>query len=208
MEILTAAERGSDLVKQILTFSRQSREEQRPVRVKPLIKEALKLLRSSLPTTIEIHQYLESGESVLADPTHIHQIVMNLCTNAAHAMEEDGGILEVSLSQCHSDEEQCRHADSFKIRSLSEAIGWADSGTGMPSDIVKQIFDPFFTTKEIGRGTGLGLSVVHGIVKNCGGEITVKSQPGSGSVFTVYLPVLEQQWEEEVKNNETPLIGE
>ena len=194
-EILTAAERASELVRQILTFSRQSRGEMRAVRVKPLIKEALRLLRSSLPTTIEIHQYLESDESVFAQPTQIHQIVMNLCTNAAHAMEENGGILEVNLVELHTDTQPNGVPKNLTPGPYLK-LSVSDSGEGMKPGILNHVFDPYFTTKEAGKGTGLGLSVVHGIVKNCGGEITVNTELGIGSAFHVFLPILGQQKEE------------
>jgi CheY-like chemotaxis protein len=163
-------------------------------------------MRSSLPLTIEIHEYLESDEHVLADATQIHQIVMNLCTNAAHAMENGGGILEVALTEYHLGEDHNELPPDLKSGPYV-ILSVGDSGDGMSPEILKQIFNPYFTTKETGQGTGLGLSVVHGIVKKCGGEITVKSEPGTGSVFNVYLPVLGQPPQIEVEIYETPQKG-
>ncbi len=191
-EILKATGRASDLIRQILTFSRQSRQELHPIRVKLLVKEALKLLRASLPATIEILQYLEGDEKVLADSTQVHQIVMNLCTNAAQAMEEKGGILEINLTKCEKNEGEGElPSDLGPGPYLKLSVG--DTGPGMGPEILKKVFEPFFTTRETGRGTGLGLSVVHGIVKSIGGEITVRSELGTGTVFNVYLPIFTEK---------------
>ena len=198
-EVLKAGSRASDLVKQILAFSRQDEQELLPVRVKLIAKEALKLLRASLPSTIEIRQNLQSDGLVLADPTHIHQILMNLCTNAGHAMREKGGILEVSLTNgewgmgnsCfESDQEQHAVAHLGLRPGPYVKLTVSDSGHGMAPEELERIFDPFFTTKGIGEGTGLGLAVVHGIVKNHGGKIRVYSEPGKGAAFHVYFPVI------------------
>jgi len=186
-EVLKGCIRAKDLVEQILTFSRQADKEYKPLKVNLIVKEILKLSRSTLPTTIEIQQKVSQKTGlVLADPTQIHQIVMNLVTNAFHAMEEDGGILTVELH-----EEECL-PDSLPTLELSP--GWyicltvKDTGTGMTPETMTTIFDPYFTTKEKGKGTGLGLAVVHGIVKNYKGDIMVESEPGKGTTFKVYLP--------------------
>ncbi|MDJ0783733.1 MAG: response regulator [Desulfosarcinaceae bacterium] len=185
--ILKAGERARDLVGQILTFSRQGEQIQAPVQVHLILKEALKLLRSSLPATIEIRQKISDAGSTMADPTQIHQVIMNLCTNAYHAMEVEGGILNVQLTRTELD-------DSARLNSLSLAAGTylkltvSDTGSGMPQEVIDRIFDPYFTTKEKGKGTGLGLAVVHGIVKSHQGAIQVTSAPGEGSTFKIYLP--------------------
>ena len=183
-EIFKAGTRAKDLVKQILTFSRQDEQELKPIQVKPIVKEALKLLRASLPTTIDIRQDVQSDSIVLANPTHIHQILMNLCTNAGHAMQEKGGILEVSLEDIELD---ARYAELLPGTYLKLTV--SDTGIGMDASTIKRIFDPYYTTKEKGKGTGMGLAMVHGIVKSCGGKINVYSEPGNGSTFHVYLPV-------------------
>jgi two-component system cell cycle sensor histidine kinase/response regulator CckA len=187
-EVLKAGLRARDLVQQILTFSRQSSQERKPVEIGPIVKETLKLLRASLPSTVEIRQHVESNADVIeTDPTQIHQVLMNLCTNAAHAMRESGGILEVSLNKVDMEEPTTTpypdlHAGPYVRLSVS------DTGHGIPPQLLKRIFDPYFTTKPVGEGTGLGLAVVHGIVKSHGGEITVSSKPGKGTTFHVYLP--------------------
>ena len=188
-EVLNAGMRARELVRQILTFSRQADQELQPVQVKLIAKEVLKMLRASLPATIEIRQDIRSDRTVLADPTQIHQILMNLCTNASHAMQEKGGILTVSLTDEELGEEFAeRHRDVAPGSFIRLKV--SDTGHGMPSDILENIFDPFFTTKKREEGTGLGLSVVHGIVKGHGGFVTVSSKIGRGSTFEVYLPVI------------------
>jgi len=187
-QIYTGALRASELVKQILTFSRQESGELKLMKMQPIIKEALKLIRSTIPTTIEIKQNISPACGVIkADPTQIHQIVMNLCTNAYHAMEETGSELKVSLKEVE--------LGALDLINSEMAIGVyaclavADKGKGMDKNLTNQIFDPFFTTKEKGKGTGMGLSVVHGIVTSMNGAIQVYSEPGKGTVFNVYLPV-------------------
>ncbi len=189
-EVLAAGNRAKDLVKQILAFSRQADRELKPVRVDLIIKEALKLLRASLPSTIDIDLKLDSQSATLADPTQIHQVLMNLCTNAHHAMIDGGGVLTVSLSDILIDSaSESRKIDLNTGGYLCLQV--SDTGTGMPEDVKARIFDPFFTTKERDKGTGMGLSVVHGIVKSHGGAITVNSKPGKGTSFTVYLPIVQ-----------------
>ncbi|MCG8549908.1 MAG: response regulator [Desulfobacterales bacterium] len=188
-EILKAAQRAGDLVKQILTFSRMGDSEKLPVRMDLIINEVLKLLRSTLPSNIEIINLVnKTQETVLADPTQVHQIMMNLCTNAFHAMEETGGTLQVSLAQVSR--EAINAEDLTPLKDCSHLkLMVKDTGTGIPPDLMESIFDPYFTTKGIGEGTGLGLSVVQGIVKDCGGEIVVESTRGKGSCFTLYFPI-------------------
>lgn len=187
-EILRAGTRARDLVQQILAFSRQDRRELKLLQVGPLVKETLKLLRSSLPATIDVRQQIEEELcSVLADATQIHQILMNLCTNAAQAMEEKGGVLKVKLGPVELAADDLKlHPGLRPGRYLLLSV--QDTGAGMSPEIVKKIFDPYFTTKDKGQGTGLGLAVVHGIVKSYGGAINVYSEPGQGATFNIYLP--------------------
>jgi PAS domain S-box-containing protein len=191
-EAYRAATRARDLVKQILTFSRQDTEKQSPVEVHVIVKEALKLLRSTIPSTIEIKQHIETNCGyVLANPTQIHQVLMNLCTNAYHAMREKGGVLGVSVTPL-----EVSASDLIKNIHLKPGpyllLEVSDTGHGMDSRTMARIFEPYFTTKAKGEGTGMGLSVVHGIVKSHGGDITVYSEPGRGATFHVYLPVIER----------------
>jgi len=185
-----ASRRAKDLVTQILNFSRQSSQEKRPLKISTIVKESLKLLRSSLPTTIEIKQNIaEEDMTIMADLTQVSQVLVNLCTNAAHAMRETGGTLDISLSQISLDEDETvRHQNLAPGQYALLSV--MDTGQGIAEDVVERIFDPFFTTKQVDEGTGMGLSVVHGIVKNHGGAITVFSKPGKGAVFHVLLPLI------------------
>ncbi|BBO68680.1 hypothetical protein DSCA_26100 [Desulfosarcina alkanivorans] len=187
-QILKAGLRARDLVAQILTFSRKDERDLRPLQVAPLVKEALRLLRSLMPATIDIKQQISPGiDPVMADPTQIHQIVMNLSTNAGHAMDSDGGCLTVSVSQVRlSDRDIRMHPGLHPGEYLKLSV--QDTGRGIPPEIMQKIYDPYFTTKEKGKGTGLGLSVVHGIVKSYGGAIYAYSEPGTGTTFNVYIP--------------------
>ena len=203
-EILNAGLRSKELVKQILTFSRQSDENLRPIKLQPIIKEVMKLIRSSIPTTIEIQQDVEPDcSAVVADPTQIHQIIMNLATNAYHAMEDSGGKLSVGLKQIRLE---------FNPSFLPELVPGeyallcvSDTGIGIKKDIMDRIFNPYFTTKETGKGTGLGLSVVLGIVRTCKGDIRVYSEPGKGTTIKVYLPVINVIPNEASSTREEPL---
>jgi len=190
--VMSAAYRAKELVRQILAFSRQSNEERKPINVAHIIKEVLKFLRASLPSTIDIRGHIETAPgTVFADPTQIHQIIMNLCTNAHHAMRENGGILEVNLRAVHVDEERASSNTELKEGSYVQ-LTVSDTGHGMDEQIMARIFDPYFTTKEKGVGTGLGLAVVHGIVTKYGGCIEVESTPGKGSKFDLYFPVIQE----------------
>ncbi|OPY77928.1 MAG: Blue-light-activated protein [Syntrophorhabdus sp. PtaU1.Bin153] len=192
--VLKAGMRGKDLVRQILTFSRHSEKELKPVRLSSIIQEPLKLLRASLPSTIHIKQEITSDSFALADVTQIHQVLMNLSTNAAHSMREKGGTLGIHLSDfSFSAALDAPHQDMIPGSYVKLSV--ADTGCGMSREVLKRIFDPFFTTKETGEGTGLGLSVVHGIVKGHKGAVTVESEAGKGSVFTIYFPRTEQNSE-------------
>jgi PAS domain S-box-containing protein len=189
-EVLIASNRATDLVKQILTFSRQANQEQKPVQAKLIVKEVLKLLRASIPSTIAIEQNIQSNALLMGDATQIHQVVMNLCTNASHSMRDKGGVLTVNISDAELDSEFIStHSDLSPGSYIMLTI--TDTGHGMPPEILEKIFDPFFTTKEKGEGTGMGLSVVHGIVHSHGGTIYAYSEPGKGSTFKVFFPAIE-----------------
>jgi len=188
-QIRRASHRARDLVQQILTISRRQQQEKKPVQVSLIIKEALKLLRSSIPSTIVMEEQIISEASVLADPTQIHQLIMNLCTNAYQAMEMRGGTLSVSLEELHIGSSESLFSDHVLAPGRYVRLKISDTGPGIDDTIRDRIFEPYFTTKEVGRGTGLGLAVVLGIVKSHQGRISVDSEPGEGTTFTVYLPV-------------------
>lgn len=191
--IFQAAERAGELVKQILSFSRQHNQEMICITIQPIIKEALKLLRSSLPTTIEIQQQIDmTCGAIHADPTQIHQLLMNLCINGAHAMAEKGGVLGVTLSCRELCNEDCQSRLELTPGSYLK-LEISDSGCGMGPDILERIFEPYFTTKEKGKGTGMGLAVVHGIVRAHKGHISVDSKPGQGTTFTIFFPMAEEK---------------
>ena len=192
-EVMKAGRRARDLVKQILAFSRKGEQERIPVQISLIVKEALKLLRSSLPTTVEIRQNIESDTGIVeADPTQIHQILMNLCTNAGHAMREEGGVLEVGIRNVEvgSWDSELGYLDMTPGPYLLLTV--SDTGEGMTPEMLERIFDPYFTTKEKGVGTGLGLAVIHGIVKSHGGTIRAYSEPGKGTTFHAYLPRIKE----------------
>ncbi len=205
-EILNAGNRAKDLVKQILAFSRQADPEMKPVYVKLIVKEAIKLIRASLPTTIEIRQNLDSESAVLADPTQIHQVLMNLCTNADHAMRDKGGILSLSLTDVQLDAGFSGHNPGVKPGPYI-CLTVSDTGPGMTPEVLDRLFEPFFTTKERDMGTGMGLAVVHGIVTNHGGTVTVESKSGKGSTFKVYLPRIQKEADTPVESGETIPTG-
>jgi PAS domain S-box-containing protein len=187
-EILKAAKRAQDLVQQILTFSRQRENRRQVVPLKAIIEEAMKFLRASLPVNIKIEMHLADGApAVLADPTQIYQVTMNLATNALHAMEGQPGRLTVSLDSFQPDAEFIRTHPQFRCSSYARMMV-ADTGQGMDAKTLERIFEPFFTTKAVGKGTGLGLAVVHGVVQSHHGIITVESQPGQGTTFSLYFP--------------------
>ena len=188
-KVYTAGKRAVELVKQILTFSRQSDQTIQPVQVGLLIEEVLKLMKASLPATIEIRGSIRPGVTILADPTRLHQVLMNLCTNAWHAMTAGGGILEVSLEPTTIAPHPLRPEAGLQPGPYMK-LQVKDTGAGIPQEIIDRIFDPFFTTKVPGEGTGLGLSVVHGIIKDLGGEIHVTSKVGVGSVFEILIPMV------------------
>ena len=189
-KVMEAALRARDLVQQILVFSRRREYEKRPLGIVPLVKESLKLLRSSLPSTIEIRQALTvpfAEDSVLVDPTQIHQILMNLCTNASYAMRETGGILEIKYFSVDFESDDPTMPPELNPGSYV-VLMVSDTGHGISPEVMDRIFEPYFTTKKQEEGTGLGLAVVHGIVKEHGGAIAVSSVPGKGSTFRIFFP--------------------
>lgn len=189
-EVLKSANRAKDLVQQILSFSRQSKETLTPLKLQPVLDNVCKLLRATLPATIQIKRHVSRKcGMVRADPTQIHQVLMNLCTNAYHAMRKDGGLLQVTLAEVEAI--PANPAVSTPIISGPHAkIAVSDTGCGIKRDILGRIFDTYFTTKAVGEGTGLGLAMVYSIVKKHGAEIRVLSEPGKGSVFDIYLPIV------------------
>jgi signal transduction histidine kinase len=188
--IQQATRRASDLVNQILTFSRQNKPDREPVKLHHVVIEALKLLRASVPSTIRIQTELARTPTVLANPTAIHQVIMNLGTNAWHAMRDTPGMLMVEMQVIEADEDFVRaHSRLHTGRYVRLTV--SDTGHGMDAATLDRIFDPFFTTKAVGEGTGLGLAVVLGIVQSHDGAVTVYSQPGQGTTFHLYFPVFE-----------------
>ena len=189
-EIQNAAERAAELVRQILVISRKRSKEYEPVQVQAAVEEAMRILRGTLPSTIEIDQRIdEDCGTVMADVTEMHQIVLNLCTNAYHAMRDQGGTLTIELKRVRRDEdEREKHPDLQPVEYARLVV--ADTGCGMEPETMSRIFEPYFTTKDTGEGTGLGLATVHGIVHDYGGVITVDSQPGRGTSFAILLPLV------------------
>jgi len=188
--VLKASHRAKDLVRRILTFSSRSDSQPAAIKIVPIVQEVLKLIRASLPATIEIRETIAyEGYEIFADPTQIHQVLMNLCTNAGHAMQEKGGVLEVQISDINRD--LALIDENNGAFSLYMRLTVKDSGHGMTDEVKERIFDPFFTTKSVGEGTGLGLSVVHGIVAGLDGEISVESELGQGTSFHLFLPLLQ-----------------
>jgi CheY-like chemotaxis protein len=188
--VLAASKRARDLVQQILTFSRKTEQERKPIKLAPLIEEALRLLRASLPATIDICQDLVADTgTVLADPTQMQQVLLNLCANAACAMRETGGLLYVGLEAVEGDAAlTARHPELQPGPYLRLTV--RDTGCGIGPEVLERIFEPFFTTKQVGAGTGMGLAVVHGIIVSHSGTITVQSTPGNGTTCAIYLPRL------------------
>jgi PAS domain S-box-containing protein len=192
-EIRTASLRARDVVKQLLSFSRKTDHDQTPVNLLPIVKDALKFLRSSIPTSIEIHENIakDIDDTIFADSTQINQVMINLCTNAAHAMEHTGGVITIDVENIYSDQfSAADYTDLPPGRYVKLMV--SDTGTGIDPEIVDRIFDPYFTTKELGKGTGIGLSVVHGIVKSHSGAISVDSKFGKGTTFSILFPLAEE----------------
>ena len=196
-QVLKSGERAKNLTSQILAFSRQDQQERGPIEAGGIVKEAMKLLRSLLPTTIEIRQEIEAGPSVvLSNAIQIHQVLMNLCTNAAHAMRDKGGVLEVRLDHIKIPSREHPMVVDLQPGSYIKLMV-KDTGHGIDPGIIDRIFDPFFTTKKVDEGTGLGLSVAYGIAKSHGGTIHVQSTLGKGSTFSAYFPQIEEETEKE-----------
>ena len=190
-EVYKVCLRGRDLVRQMLAFSRRNEQERYPVKIGQTVKESLKLLRSTIPTTIDIRQNISTeSDLVRADATQIDQVILNLCVNAAYAMSDKGGTLEIGLEGIELGEKGAtRYHELEPGRYVRLRV--RDTGHGIKPEVMERIFDPYFTTKGVGEGTGMGLSLVHGIVKSHGGAVTVDSTPGKGATFDVFLPVVE-----------------
>ncbi len=202
-EIYNSSLRARDLTRQILTFARQTDEKVNPLNIDLVAKEVLKFIRSSIPSTIQIRHNISCSSQVLADPTQVYQIFLNLMTNAAQAMEKDGGELSLDLTDEIITEplETIEPGEYVKIKI-------SDTGTGIPKENLPSIFDPYFTTKEVGEGTGLGLAVVHGAVKRVGGDIFVDSQEGLGTCFTIYLPICKEPIDENLIDSDREYLPE
>ncbi|MCD4719864.1 MAG: response regulator [Desulfobacula sp.] len=194
-KIQKAALRAADLVSQILSFNRRGEEEKRRIRIHPVSKEVIKLLKGSIPSTITIVDNIDRNcGSVEADPTQIHQVIMNLCTNAYHAMEQTGGTLTVGLKEITlTGTDMLEYPNLTGGKGVYLSIEVSDTGSGMSEDVVDRIFDPYFTTKGEGKGTGLGLATAYSIVRSCKGDIRVKTKPDKGTTFTILLPVVDTE---------------
>lgn len=191
-EVLKAGNRAKDLVQQILAFSHESDTKCIPLQPEKIVKEVVKMLRPSLPSTIVINQDCQPTGSILANPTQLHQVIMNICTNAYHAMEKIGGQLDITLKETNLSKEDAICRNNIDAGFFAQ-ISIRDTGYGMDKETIDQIFDPYFTTKKIGKGTGMGLSIAHGIVASYGGVISLISEPGKGATFTIYLPIINQE---------------
>ncbi|MCP4687214.1 MAG: response regulator, partial [Desulfobacterales bacterium] len=205
-KVLKAGHRAVNLISQILSFSRREEQERKPIQIEPIIKETLKLLRATLPSTIEIRQNIAPNAGIImGDPGQLHQVLMNLCTNAKHAMREEEGVLEVRLEGIPVDSEKSRRLSGLPAGEYIK-LTVRDTGRGIENDLMDKIFEPYFTTKKKGEGTGLGLTMVQGIVTSLGGAVTVESEPGVGTAFHVYFPLFKGElWK--AKNNKTGLAG-
>jgi len=205
--VLDAAKRGKDMVNQIITFSRQKEQERKPVKISPIMREAIKFFKSSLPKNIKIRESIETkSDTVQADPTQIHQVLMNLASNGAYAMRENGGILDVKLGSFEVDSDMAAKYPDLRPGPYLKLIV-SDTGCGMTQEVVERVFNPFFTTKKPGEGTGMGLAVVHGIIKNHNGAITVYSEIGKGTTFNVFLPKVQDEMRHETISLKSIPIG-
>lgn len=206
-QIINAGIRAADLIKQILTFSRQGTDEFKPLRVQYLIKEILRFLRASLPSTIELEKNIDPNCSVvLADPSQIHQVLMNLCTNAKHAIGDNTGTLYIGLSDQDIPVPEVLPSHPLISPGRYVVLTVSDDGHGMDEETMCRIFDPFYTTKGKDMGTGLGLAIVYGIIRNLKGDITVNSRPGEGTEFNVYLPAVDVACENIVVNDKDVVL--
>ena len=190
-EIRTASLRAKDVVRQLLSYIRKIEYKKQPLRLIPVVKDSIKFLRAAIPANIDIHHTINAeADIVLADPTQINQVLINLCTNAYHAMEETGGSLEIEMHNVALEEDSVT-IDPELVPGNYVKVTVSDTGKGISPQIIDRIFDPFFTTKEVGKGSGMGLSVVQGIIKSCGGSISVESEPGKGTTANLFFPVIE-----------------
>ena len=206
-EILKGGNRAKELVQQILLFSRRQATELRPIRLQPVVAEVMKLLKSTLPSTLTTTcQIAEDAPAIMGDSTQIHQVLVNLCTNSAHAMQGTSGRLDVQLDTIEIDSASQTSTPELKS-GLYCRLTVSDTGHGISEATQKRIFEPFFTTKKLGEGTGLGLSVVHGIIHDHSGNIKVQSEPGKGTVFTVLLPAISSESAIESEAKETIVRG-
>ncbi|MBF0201370.1 MAG: response regulator [Desulfamplus sp.] len=202
-DALDAARRAQAMVMQILTFCRQQEQEKKPFKIALIMSEVAKMLQAMITPDIKIKLTIQNRTSiVMGDPTQVHQVVMNLCANATHALQGQGGIIDISLKEVRLDEDDQLMIPRLKPGSYAK-LSVVDNGPGMNKGIAERVFDPFFTTKPHGEGTGLGLSVVHGIVENHEGAVSVESEPGKGAAFHCYFPLIEK---EEKVNEEPPVI--
>jgi len=208
-KIKTASLRAKDVVRQLLSFSRKTELNRKPIKIGPIVDESMKLLRASIPASIEMRtNILNDTGTIQADPTQIHQVVINLCTNAAHAMEEEGGIMEISLAEIQLGEMDAPGDGKINPGSYVQ-LTVKDTGQGISEDVTNRIFDPYFTTKEVGKGSGMGLAVVHGIVQSHNGSIMVKSIPGKGTAFKLFFPItLTEEVQEPETREEMPTGNE
>ncbi len=201
-KVLIGGNRAKDLIRQIILFSRQTGQERKPVQIHLLVNELMTLLRASLPANIEIRQKVNAGAgTVMADATQMHQVLMNLCANAEQAMREKGGVLEVSVDAVEVDQHFATLHPELRP-GPHVLLSVKDTGCGIKPEVMKRIFEPFFTTNEVGKGAGMGLAVVHGIIAKHGGAVIVESTPGVGTRFAIYLPRVDQPPEEEPRIEE------
>jgi len=189
-QINSAAAKGKELIHKILTFSRQIDHDKKPLLLHSVINEVIDMLKVTMPSNIEVKRVLDSHSgTILADKVQMHQVIMNLAVNSYHAMKEKGGTLEIKLTTKYFEKDQIKAYKNLKEGNYV-MLTIKDAGHGMSHQTKSRIFEPFFTNKEVGEGTGLGLSVVHGIIKNHNGFITVDSEPGNGTTFNIYIPQL------------------
>jgi two-component system cell cycle sensor histidine kinase/response regulator CckA len=200
-QIIKGSQRAAELVRQILTVSRQYEYEKKPLQICVVVKEVLKLIRATIPAFVEIREDINCESIILADPSQIHQIIMNLCTNAYQSMPDTKGTLSVVLKNIKITEKDSFSGFDIKPGDFLK-LEISDTGKGMDKHTLEKVFDPYFTTKEIGKGTGLGLALVHGIVQEHKGFIQVDSEPGKGSCFRIFFPVVEKKTE-----SVTPMVS-
>ncbi len=208
MEIRTASLRARDVVKQLLSFSRKTDAKQRPVKLVQIVENVLSFLRSSIPMSIEIHKNIpyDTDNIILADATQINQVMINLFTNAVHAMEDTGGVITIGIQNVYLDQVSAPFYPDLSLGNYVK-LTVSDTGTGIDHEIKDRIFDPYFTTKEVGKGSGIGLSVVHGIVKSHNGAIYVDSKFGKGTTFSILFPATEEEAVIETEANEKLSTG-